>query len=132
MDLFHIGPVHQMIVTESTESSGVGGTEILAFEIVVHFVVVVSFRAGGNSVVVAAHLVPECMGCSAEHFVFDDHHPSPLLCFYKWGHLVDHPHFSFICFVATSSMGACLFLGLSFNFYYGGGCKNRGNWPVLS
>ena len=51
------------------------------------FVVAGSFGPGGSFSAVV-HLVPECMGYFAEQFVFDDHHPSPLLCFYKRGNLV--------------------------------------------
>ena len=43
------------------------------------------------SVVAAVCLVFECRGCSAggaEHFDLVNHHPSPLLYFYKWDNLV--------------------------------------------
>ena len=63
--VLHISLVCQMIVTNSTGSSGVGGTGNLAFEIVVHFVVVGSFGPGGSASVVV-HLMPQCMGYFAE------------------------------------------------------------------
>ena len=55
-------------------------------------VVAGGFEPGGIgkfSVVAAVHPVLECVGCSVEDAVnFVNHHPSLLLCFYKWGSLV--------------------------------------------
>ena len=64
------------------DSFGSGDAGSLASEVAVHPVAVVGF-----SVVVAVHLVPECLGYFVE-FVFDDYHPSLPLYFYKWGNLV--------------------------------------------
>ena len=87
---------------------------------------------GNFSVVAAVHLVFECVGCSVEGAVdFVNHHPSPLLCFYKWGSFSPHPHFS-ICFRGHGSMGDCCFMGLWLNLYCGVDVGVRGNWPVLS
>ena len=64
------------------DSFGYEGTGNLASEAAVHSVGVVGF-----SVVVAVYLVPECLEYFAK-FVFDGHHASPSLYFYKWGSLV--------------------------------------------
>ena len=121
-----------MIVTKCAGSSGVGGTGNLAFEIAVPFVVVGSFESGGSSsVVVAVHLMPECMGYSAEHFVFDDHHPSPLQCFYKWGNLVPI-HISPLSALVLPWHGGLPFLGAELQLLLWWRIINRGNWPVLS
>ena len=128
----HISLVCQLIVMKSTGSSGVWVTGNLAFEIAVHFVIIGSFGPGGSSsVVVVVHLMLECMGYSDEHFVFDDHHPCPLLYFYKWAIWSPSTLLLYLLW-CYSGTGDCHFLGLSFNVYCGSGCRNRGNWPVLS
>ena len=69
------------------DSCGSGGAGSLASEVAVHSVAVVGFS------VVVVHFVLECLVYFAE-FVFDGHHPSPPLYFYKWGKFGPHPHFS--------------------------------------
>ena len=111
----HISLAHQMIVTKSAGSPGVGGTGNLAFE---------SFGPGGSSVVIAVHLMPDCMRYSAEHFVFDDHHPIPILCFYKWGNLV--PIHTSLSALELQQHGDCCIIGLQLNLYHWGRSRCRG------
>ena len=60
-----------------------GATGNLVFEIAVLFVAVGDLEPGGSfSIVVAVCLMPEHLEYFAE-FVFDGHHPSPPLYFYK-------------------------------------------------
>ena len=89
--------VCQRIVTGSTGSSVAVGAGNLAAENAVCLTAAAGFGPGdiGNSsVVVVVCLAIEFMGYSAgctEHFVvvcLANHHPSPLLYFYKWGNLV--------------------------------------------
>ena len=85
-----------MIVTRSPGSSAARGAGNLAAGNAVHLVAAEGFGPegiGNSSIVVAVCLVIECMGYSAvdtEHFVVGlaNHHPSPLLYFYKWDNLV--------------------------------------------
>ena len=95
------------------DSFGFGGTGNLASEVAVHSVAVVEF--GSFSVVVAVHLMPECMEYFAE-FVFDGHCPSLPLYFYKSGNLVLihislslvlqwHGRLPILCVVALSLWG---------------------------
>ena len=92
-----IGLVYQRIMTGSTGSFVTGGAGSCAVGNAVHLAAAGGFGPGdiGNSsLVVAVCLEMECMGCSAggtEHFVvvvLANHHPSPLLYFYKWGNFV--------------------------------------------
>ena len=64
------------------DNFGSGGAVDLASEVAVYLVAVV-----GLPFVVAVHFVAECLEHSAE-IVFDGHHPSPPLYFYKLGNLV--------------------------------------------
>ena len=95
--VLHINLVYQRTMTGSTGSFAAGGAGSLAVGNTVCLAAVGGFGPGdiGNSsLVVAVCLAIECMGCSAggtEHFVVGvlaNHHPSPLLYFYKWGSLV--------------------------------------------
>ena len=88
----HIDLACQRTVTWSAGSSLAWGTGNLAAGNAVHLAAVVGFGPGGignSSVVVAVGLAIECTGCSAggaDHFVvvgLANHHPSPLLYFYK-------------------------------------------------
>ena len=80
---------------------------------------------GKFSVVAAVHLVLECTGCSVEDAVdFVNHHPSPLLCFYKWGSLV--PIDTSLSASEYSGTGYCCFMELWLNFYCGGRCRCGG------
>ena len=91
---------------------------------------------GNISVVAVVCLVFECMGCSAEgteHFAvvgLANHHPSPLLYFYKMEQF--GPHFSFICFGATAAWGIAASWGYASTFIVGLDVGVGRNWPVLS
>ena len=101
--------VCQNIVTGSAGSSAVAGG-LGAGDI------------GNFSVVAAVCLVFECTGCSAgstEHFDLANHHPSPLLYFYKWGSLVPTHIFSFVCFGATAAWGIGVSWGCALTFTVG-------------
>ena len=79
-----------MFVTGSTGSSVAGTAVRFVSGNAIGLVVFDSFGAGGTGNLaseVAVHLMPECLEYFAE-FVFDGHHPSPPLYFYKWGNLV--------------------------------------------
>ena len=87
----HVDLVCQRTVTRSAGSSATGCTGNLVAR---NAVCLGPGGIGNSSVVVAMCLAIECNGCSAggtEHFVvvgLANHHPSPLLYFYKRGNLV--------------------------------------------
>ena len=80
------------------------------------------------SVVVAVCPVSECMGCSAEDVIVVDlvnHHPSPLLYFYKWSNLVPI-HISLLSASVPQQHRGLMFHGVCFDFYCRGGCRYGG------
>ena len=145
----HINMVCQQIVTGSAESfvAGSAGNLVagnagnLVAGKAVHLAAAGGFGPGsiGNSSVVATVcLAIECTGYSVggiEHFVvvgLANHHPSPLLCFYKWGNMVPIHISLLFALVPQYGMGDLCFMGLCLNFYFGGRCRCGGNWPVPS
>ena len=78
------------------DNSGSGGAEDLASEVAVYFVAV-------------------CLEHCAE-IVFDGHHPSPPLYFYKWGNSIPS---TFHCLWCCGGTGGCLLLDLWLYLYRG-------------
>ena len=119
---FMFGNAVSLVVFDSFGSGSAGN---LASEVALHSVAVEGF--GNFSVVVAVHLVPECLEYFAE-FVFGGHHPSPPLHFYKWANLVPI-HISLPS--ALWWHGRLPLLGVVTLSLWGVWNRCRRDWPVL-
>ena len=100
--VLHISLVHEIIVTESTGSSGLWALETLHLRLqCILWLLEVLDLEGVLLLWLLCISYLRIWDILLNILVFNDHHPSPLLCFYKWGNFIP---------IHTSPLSALLLL----------------------